>query len=127
MKHAIDDLLAPVARDFRHAADEILDLRTAVLKRSDPGDCLDCYFKIFNVAKARNPEPLRQLRCWLEENLEVVAKDGEARELERLPISLHHEDMQSFCQEVMVEFRENRNYLEPTIELSLRFSEFAVR
>jgi len=123
MTHPIDQLLAPVARHCHRAADEILDLREAVLRRSDPGDCLCCYFGIFDVAKAKDPTPLQQLRHWLEENLVVVARDGQAREIERLPVSLHQEDMESFCREVMAEFQTNRNYGGALIELSLRFNE----
>ena len=123
MANGIDHLLAPVAESFKHAADDILDLREAVLSRSDPGDCVDCYFKIFNIAKAEDPTPLQQLRSWLEQHLVVVARDDEARELERLPISLHHEDLESFCREVMNEFRDNRSYSNALIELSLHFHE----
>jgi len=123
MTQSIDHLLAPVASSFKNAADDILDLREAVLTRSDPGDCVNCYFKIFDIAKAKDPTPLQQLRHWLENNLVVVARDGQARELERLPVSLHHEDMESFCREVMNEFRDNRSYANSMIELSLHFSE----
>jgi len=123
MTKGIDQLLAPVAKSFKHAADDILDLREAVKTRSAPGDCVNCYFKIFDVAKAKDPTPLQQLRRWLEQNLVVVARDGDARELERLPVSLHHEDMESFCREVMNEFRDNRSYSNSPIELSLHFNE----
>ncbi len=123
MAETIDQLLAPVARSFKHAADDILDLRQSVLDRSDPGDCVQCYFKIFDVAKAKDPAPLRNLRDWLESNLVVVARDASSRELERLPVSLDHEDMESFCREVMEEIRLNRCYEGSLIELSLRFDD----
>ncbi len=89
--------------------------------RSDPGECLQCYFKIFDVLEARDTGPLQRLRRWLETHLEVVARDQHARELERLPVSLHQDDLESFCREMINEFRENRAYAGGIIELSLDF------
>ena len=123
MKAEIDHLLAPVAKACRHVSNEILDLREAVMTRSNPGDCVNCYFKIYDVLAHQNQSALTHLRQWLEKHLIVIAKDEEARVLERLPISLHHSDMESFCHEVMEEFRMNRSYANTLIELSLHFSE----
>jgi len=122
-KERIDEVLGPVAEVCRDAADELLDLRAAVLGRSDPGNCVSCYFRIFEVLGRGDVERLKQLRRWLEGNLVVVARDGSERELERIPVSLHQEDMESFCREMMLEFRENRCYADERIELSLDFNE----
>ncbi|MFW6218003.1 MAG: hypothetical protein ACOC4K_03310 [Verrucomicrobiota bacterium] len=125
MQPSIDHLLAPVAQVCRHAADDILDLREALMTRSDPGECVQCYFKIFDVLRTRDPAPLQKLRDWLESHLVVVARDGKARELERLPVSLHQGDMESFCRELMNEFHHNRSYPNTLIELQLHFDDRA--
>jgi len=123
MKTDVDDLLGPVAEACRGAADDILDLREALMKRSDPGSCLQCYFNIFGVMKEPDPKAIDQLRSWLESHLEIVACDETEHELERLPISLHQPDMESFCREVMSEFQLNRNYQTASIELSVDFTD----
>ncbi len=112
-----------MAEGCRDAADELLDLRDAVLGRSDPGNCVSCYFRIFEVLGRGDVERLKRLRRWLEGNLVVVARDGSERELERVPVSLHQMDMEGFCREMMQEFRENRCYEGALIELSLDFKE----
>lgn len=121
----IDDVLGPVAQQAGPvAANSLLDLREAALRQRDAGKCLQCYFRLYGrVAGRGTKEPIHPLRRWLEKHLEVVAKDHQERELERLPLSLHNESMEEFCQEMMREFRQNRCYEGPAIELSLTFKE----
>lgn len=121
----IDEVLGPVAQQAGPvAANSLLDLREAALSQRDAGKCLQCYFRIYGrVASRDGKEPIHPLRRWLENHVEVVAKDHQARELERLPLSLHNESLEEFCQEMMREFRQNRCYGGPAIELSLAFKE----
>lgn len=119
----IDEVLGPVAKEGTGVADSLLDLREEVLRRRDAGKCLQCYFRIYGRVSGVGEEPIQPLRCWLEEHVEVVAKDHEERELERVPLSLHSESLEDFCQEMMQEFRQNRCYDGPAIELSLTFKE----
>jgi hypothetical protein len=65
--------------------------------------------------------PLRQ---WLEQHLEVVARDPNRHELERLPIDLETDGMEDYCRRIMDTFRFDRGYADlPTIELSFEFKE----
>lgn len=118
----LDQALAPVAQNLAHRGDDLLDLRDAVLEGTNPGRCLSCYYKIYGSAPS--PEPiLAPLRRWLESHLEIVAKDQEQRELERLPVRLHRHDLESFCQEMMDEILWNRTYQADSIELTLDFKQ----
>tara|TARA_R100000027_G_scaffold67731_2_gene68266 strand:+ start:12701 stop:13084 length:384 start_codon:yes stop_codon:yes gene_type:complete len=120
-KSEIDAALIPVARAAKHAADELLDFRSAALNRSDAGLCVRCYFKIFNAT--REEAALLRLRELLEKHLEVVAFDGDEQELERLPVFLDAEELESYCVRIMTEFRENRAYRSSQIDLRFRFKE----
>jgi hypothetical protein len=122
-KSEIDRVLEPVAEGRGRLADEILDFREAVLGRRDPGQCVQCYFKIFGRLGPVGSLPLGGLREWIEENLEVIAVDGRARELERVPVQLEAESLEDFCHRMIGEFRENRVYREPEIELRFAFKE----
>jgi len=121
-KNPIDEALKPVARHCSaSAADDLLDLREAALERARPGECLQCYFRIFGRLNRQKAEPMNPLRQWMEENLEVIALDDQQQELERLPISLHAESLEAFCREMMAEFHFNRAYPASRIELSVAF------
>ncbi|MGE9289346.1 MAG: hypothetical protein ACQKBT_00060 [Puniceicoccales bacterium] len=115
----IDAALIPVARAIKHAADDLLDLRAAALAKSDAGLCVQCYFKIFS--DAREQAALQRLREFLEKHLEIVALDNNRRELERLPVFLDAEEMEDYCHQIMREFRDNRTYDSPKIDLRFQF------
>ncbi len=117
----LDAALGPVAAKDGGLADSLLDLREAALRRQDAGQCLKCYFRIHGRAAEKGEGALTPLRTWLETHLEVVARDHEEQELERVPLSLHSASLDDFCQEMLREFRENRCYAHPSIELSLAF------
>ncbi|NBB79759.1 MAG: hypothetical protein GVY36_09980 [Verrucomicrobia bacterium] len=133
MKHAeqsvtneIDTVLSPIAREMSHRADAILDLREAAARRSDPGRCISCYFKLLAGTRADIKPIATPLRQWLEAHLEVVARDPNLQELERIPIRLETDGIEAYCQQVMEEFRYDRGYQDiPTIELSFQFKEQA--
>ena len=126
----IDTILGPVAEAFRGEADTLLDLRKAALQQRDAGLCLRCYFKIrerstATPAPARKRRPLAGPRAWVERTPEIVARDHSLSELERLPVRIETDDLESFCEEVMREFQENRAYEGDWIELSVAFKEDA--
>lgn len=119
---AIDSLLSPIAREMRHRADAILDLREAAVRRTDPGLCISCYFKLLAGTRPDFKPVTTPLRQWLEAHLEVVARDPNLQELERIPIHLETNGIEAYCQQIMDQFRYDRGYQDlPTIELSFRF------
>jgi len=111
-------ILAPVASRW---ADDLLDLRDAALTAGNPGTCVRCYYAIYGRIADRWEDKVLPLRRWLENHVEIVAKDELDNELERLPISLNGRDLESYCEEMMMEFRENRAYPSDAIRLSFRF------
>jgi hypothetical protein len=120
----IDAALVPITRELQHWADEILDLREAAVRRLDPGRCISCYFKLLAGSRPGDKPVTTPLRLWLEQHLEVVARDSGQRELERLPVHLETEDIEAYCQQVMADFRYDRDYAHlPTIELAFQFKE----
>ncbi|MEM8868713.1 MAG: hypothetical protein AAGC73_10665 [Verrucomicrobiota bacterium] len=123
MNADIDMFLHPVSKCGARVTNDILDLREAALSRNDPGQCVNCYYRIFEVLAPNEAHALAHLRQWLERHLVIVARDETCRELERLPVSLHRKDLESFCREVILEFRANRNYNSSSIEISLDFKD----
>lgn len=118
----LDQLLGELARQAPESADALLDLREAVLGRRDPGTCVACYFRI-HARKERlaRGEALEKLRRWLENGLEVIARDERSHELERLPLNLEAESLSAYCHRMIREFRDNRVYRSPRIDLEFRF------
>lgn len=125
---AFNAVLGPVAARFSDAADAILDLRAAVLNERNAGQCLQCFFRIYGTGVARRQHasdlaPLIPLKQWVEENIDIVAREPSKNELERLPVSIRDEDLESFCHRVMRQFHEDRSYASRAIELSLDFKD----
>lgn len=120
----IDEALTPLAQKMSHHANDILDLREAAISRDDPGRCLSCYFKLLSYSQNTSHDTITPLRKWLEQHLEVVAIDHDdgLKELERMPLHLNADRMESYCQQVITSFREDRSYQHlADIELSLQF------
>ena len=120
---SLDAVLHSLCPLFYRQADDLLDLRTWAGSRQRPGKCVDCYFRLFSsdLASAQ----LCPLREWLEGNIEVVAFDSSESTLERLPLRLDSENLETFCHGVMEEIRSNRNYGHPEISLTFQFKELA--
>lgn len=118
---ALDRVLSPIAREARHCADVLLDIRDLASRRNEPGKCVACFFRIMGtVSRGSDPRFVEPLRGWLEERLEIVAEDDHSRELERLRVKLEGDDLESFCQGVMSRIHHDRSYSSPSV--SLRFS-----
>jgi hypothetical protein len=65
------------------------------------------------------------LRNWLESNIEVVARDKKEQVIEKLPLTLDSTDLQSYCHQLMDEFRENRAYSTGALSLEFCYKEAA--
>ncbi len=118
----IDAVLSPIAREMSHRADDILDLREAAITRNDPGRCLSCYYRLLSNSRHSSVESTTPLRHWLEQHLEIVAKDKGLNELERLPVRLDSDSIEVYCKEIISVFRHDRDYQHiPNIELSFQF------
>ncbi|WOO41391.1 hypothetical protein [Rubellicoccus peritrichatus] len=120
-EQSIHEILAPLGHDFRKQADDLLDLREYALSKSNPGRCVSCYFNLFKNTSGIGDNRLAILRKWLETNLEIVAKGDQDKFLERLPLHLDDEDLESFCARIMQEIITNRVYESERIALFFRF------
>ncbi|EIP97460.1 hypothetical protein OpiT1DRAFT_01900 [Opitutaceae bacterium TAV1] len=130
----IDEVLGPVARALPSQADLILDIREAARARRHPGSCVRCFFQLA-AAAAPQPAWLEKLRAWLEQNIEIVARNADAsgsgsagsdgdengRVLELLPLELSGEDLETYCQEVMERFHYDRAHPAPAVEMEFRY------
>lgn len=121
---ALDAVLRSLCPLFYRQADDLLDLRACANSRQRPGRCVDCYFRLSSEHPAVAAQ-LCPLREWLESNIEVVAFAAGQSALERLPLRLDGENLESYCHGVMDEIRVNRNYSHPEISLAFQFKELA--
>ncbi|MDR2982611.1 MAG: hypothetical protein LBV12_10245 [Puniceicoccales bacterium] len=124
----IDRVLAPVAKALPSQADVILDIRAAARERRHPGACVRCFFQL--AESAHRAEFLHSLRFWLEQNIQVVAhgveKSGDAEEkteLERLPLVLENDTLESYCQDMVEKFHNDRVYSMSRVEMEFQYRE----
>ncbi|MEM6916202.1 MAG: hypothetical protein AAF491_06500 [Verrucomicrobiota bacterium] len=107
-------------------ADQILDMLEFASGSENPGKCVRCYFAIFHRVARESSDHMLPLRRWIEQHIEIVAKDDHDQEIERLPVRFEdHEDLQAFCERSMREFHEDRVYSFPTIHLGFAFRQAA--
>jgi hypothetical protein len=121
----VDAVISGLCPLFSRYADEILDLRSSARKRVRPGMCVRCYFQLYARADAASQTVLYPLRSWLESNIEIIARDKKEQVIERLPLTLDSTDLQSYCHQLMDEFRENRVYSTEALSLEFRYKEAA--
>jgi hypothetical protein len=120
----IEDLINPVAKQMPFCADTILDLRTALINGQHPGKCVACFFKILAPAcRIEKVNAVAPLKDWLEKNLEIVVKDDSTLELERLSVNLLEDDLETFCQKVMMQIHYDRNYANRQLSLHFAYKE----
>ena len=95
------------------------------MRRRQPGKCVACFYKVMGMAGRRREEaPLEPLKSWIEEHLEIVAEDEcEQRLLERMPVRLRGDDLESYCRGVMAEIHHDRNYASRNIALKFAFKD----
>ena len=104
---SIDQALSPMARILKHRADELLDLRAAALERKDPGTCLYCYFQLRNSRNSQIDAMMAPLKNWLENHLEIIAKDADSDVLEHIAVNLNWRDIEHYCENLVEDFRKN--------------------
>jgi len=121
----VDEVISGLCPLFSRCADEILDLRNCARQRVRPGLCVSCYFQLSARADSISQTGLFPLRAWLESNIEVVARDKKEQVLEQLPLTLDSPDLQSYCNQLMDEFRENRVYSTDLLSLEFRYKQAA--
>jgi hypothetical protein len=123
MPEPLTPILTNLVQHKQESADDILDLELASRKRESPGACVAAYFRIMSDIPEVCRPLVKELREWLESQVEVVATDGR-QQLERLPARLEGEGLEDYCQGVMREFRDNRVY-DSDIRLSFAFKDVA--
>lgn len=122
---SVQTVLAPLCEEMKEEADALLDLWEGLRRQRYPGRCIGCYFRLFARAGATTRARLTRLREWLEEHVEIVACDENQEELERLPIILEGDDLETYCRDVMQEFVDNRAYAGRRISLTFDFKQVA--
>jgi hypothetical protein len=118
---SIDSVLAPLAPAFRQRADVLLDLRENVHQGKNPGGCIASYFELRKGIRGVENPGLGSLRTWLEDHLEIVAKDAAGQQLETLPLSLRENSLENYCASIIRDFQEDRVYKTPSIGISFRY------
>jgi len=118
----IDTILSPLASRACRAADEILDLRQAAKDRRNPGACVRCYFKIYDQLPEPDNSFLDGLKNWIESHVVVVVRDAWEQELERVPVQLTNNDLESYCRSLMEVFHQDRSYNSPRLQLQFEFA-----
>ena len=125
LRDPVEAVIARLCPLFSRQADEILDLRNCVRQRIRPGLCVSCYFKLIVGSDSASQVLLSPLRAWLESNIEVVARDGESMVVEHLPLKLDPPDLESYCSQIIGEFRDNRVYATDLLTLEFRYKQAA--
>lgn len=121
---SIDSVIAPIATSFQGCADELLDIREAAMQRRQPGKCVACFYKVMGIAQRRQKaNALKQLQCWIEDHLEIVAEDEHHAELERMGVHLDDSDLESYCQNIISQMHFDRSYASRHITLKFVYKE----
>ena len=103
-------------------ANQILDLLDFANSAENPGKCVRCYFAIYHGVAGESADKMLPLRRWVEQHVEIVARDDEEQELERLPVRLNEsEDLEAFCERIMNEFHQDRVHQASFITLNFAF------
>lgn len=119
---SIDPVIAPIAATIAQCANDLLDLREAANARQHPGKCVSCYYKVMGIAERnRSKAGVGPLKHWLEKNLEIIAEDESSQVLERFPVKLTDDDLESFCKRVMDLVHFDRGYAAKHICLRFEF------
>lgn len=121
LETALDTVLAPLAPVFRQHADMLLDLRDNVVNARNPGACIALYFDLKKQGGLREGPELAALRSWLEEHLEILAKDAQGYPLETLPLALRGDSLEGYCNSIVRDFQEDRVYATPAIGITFQY------
>lgn len=119
----IDPALGALELIHEQAADAILDFRESALSRTNAGRCINSYFNILGAARDDGARPISVLRNWIERHVIIVVSDERSRELERLPVHLESENLQSFCHRVLTVMWLDRAYQNTSFEFRFEYAD----
>lgn len=124
LQQSIESAIAPLASQMMICADDLLEIREAVLRQQMPGQCVSCFYRIMGVAeRKRNTELVKPLKDWLETHLEIIAEDENHAELERFPVRLKGGDLEEYCQSVISAVHQDRSYRTRHVHLYFSYKE----
>lgn len=121
MTQPLEPLLGPLVKNSARRADLVLDLLTAAKANRHPGRCVRCYFDLLIDQNSMSTPELHALRGWLEQHIEVVARDHQDALLERMPLQLHSQDLESYCHNMIDEVIKDRAYGNAEVGLTFEF------
>lgn len=117
----LEPLLGPLVQNSARRADVVLDLLDAAKNQRMPGRCVRCYFDLLVDQHSLPAVELNALRHWLEQHIEVVARDQKDTLLERMPLQLHSDDLETYCHSMMEGVMKDRAYTSSAIDLRFEF------
>lgn len=114
-------ILARLAKEHRHAADDLLDLAHYAKGGPHPGRCVLCYFRLAMKLQGAAKADLEAIRVWLEETIEVVGFTAEEERCLTMPVDLDKPSLEECCQDAMQGVAEDRVIQEPVrLEFAFR-------
>src|SRR5690554_4218046 len=115
------EALQKLAR-FRSMTDDALDIHLHLAEQKCPGSCLSCFFSLSRKAPSHTQEEVRTVREWLENQLEVVARNPDKCELCRFPCEIKETSMEEYCNRMMEETWHHFADQETLVSLELRYA-----
>jgi len=116
----IDSILCSLAFQYRDLADPLLDLKLDTDRRSNPGACVQTYFRLLDRLPSKARGDLYQLRIWLEGLIEVWAfSDHEL--LTRRSVDLNWGSMDQCITAIMRDFRRISAVIASELDLEFAF------
>lgn len=115
-----EDVLHPLCQPFRKAADSLLDLYGMTQNPSSPSQCVQCFFRLLQVAEPSAKPALQPLKTWIESNIEISIQTG-SHPSGSLPVQLDQPDLERFCQEAIERVRLDTVMPDNNIELTFRY------
>lgn len=114
-------LIQPLCEPFSSEADRLLDLYELTQKPNrKPGQCLKCFYALFEKADDSKVGVLEPLKLWIEQNIEIAIK-ADDQVSGRFPIELEDPDFDSFCSHAIDRVVNDRVLTGELVELELRY------
>jgi len=114
-----EEVIRPLCEPFQREADRVLDLYAMTQSGIHPGKCVQCFYRLLQVARPEQAGSLAPLRTWIEENIEVAIFAGESP-AGSFPVRLDSPDLEHFCGEAMR--RVQMDIVTPEVPVELAFS-----
>lgn len=119
-----EDILRPLCRPFRKQADSLLDLYGMTQSPAAPSQCVQCFFRLLQVAEPSYEPALRPLKTWIESHIEIAIQAGDAPK-GSLPVQLDQPDLQRFCENAMQRVQLDTMAHDRPVELTFRYKSSA--